>query len=66
MAFFTVTTWSLFVLTLCCNHLLFVLHRFVVSCSAWKSCPETDAEKLVQQVFHAFHDMMQLMETPHL
>ncbi|XP_049627015.1 peroxisomal carnitine O-octanoyltransferase [Suncus etruscus] len=37
--------------------------RFVVSCSAWKSCPETDAEKLVQQIFYAFHDMMQLMNS---
>ncbi|KAF6085644.1 carnitine O-octanoyltransferase [Phyllostomus discolor] len=36
-------------------------NSFVVACSAWKSCPETDAEKLVQQVFHAFSDMMQLM-----
>ncbi|KAM5302946.1 peroxisomal carnitine O-octanoyltransferase isoform 1-T4 [Glossophaga mutica] len=35
--------------------------RFVVACSAWKSCPETDAEKLVQQVFRACSDMMQLM-----
>uniref|UniRef100_A0A5F9D9C2 Peroxisomal carnitine O-octanoyltransferase n=1 Tax=Oryctolagus cuniculus TaxID=9986 RepID=A0A5F9D9C2_RABIT len=40
--------------------------RFVVACSAWKSCPETDAEKLVQLIFHAFHDMMQLMNTAHL
>lgn len=37
--------------------------RIVVSCSAWKSCPETDAEKLVQQTFFAFHDMMQLMNS---
>ncbi|KAM9650269.1 peroxisomal carnitine O-octanoyltransferase isoform 5-T7 [Trichechus inunguis] len=40
--------------------------RFVVSCTAWKSCAETDAEKLVQLVFHAFHDMMQLMNTAQL
>uniref|UniRef100_A0A8C3YBG5 Peroxisomal carnitine O-octanoyltransferase n=1 Tax=Catagonus wagneri TaxID=51154 RepID=A0A8C3YBG5_9CETA len=40
--------------------------RFIVSCTAWKSCPETDAEKLVQQVFCAFHDMMQLMNTAKL
>ncbi|KAF3819092.1 hypothetical protein GH733_013242 [Mirounga leonina] len=40
--------------------------RFVVACSAWKSCPETDAEKLVLLVFQAFHDMMQLMNTAHL
>ncbi|XP_027976329.1 peroxisomal carnitine O-octanoyltransferase [Eumetopias jubatus] len=40
--------------------------RFVVACSAWKSCPETDAEKLVLLVFQAFNDMMQLMNTAHL
>ncbi|XP_054420077.1 peroxisomal carnitine O-octanoyltransferase isoform X2 [Pteronotus mesoamericanus] len=40
--------------------------RLAVCCSAWKSCPETDAEKLVQQVFHAFRDIMQLMTPPHL
>lgn len=40
--------------------------RFVVACSAWKSCAETDAEKLVQLMFHAFQDMMQLMNTAHL
>ncbi|XP_021529909.1 peroxisomal carnitine O-octanoyltransferase isoform X2 [Aotus nancymaae] len=40
--------------------------RFVVACSAWKSCPETDAEKLVQLIFCAFHDMIQLMNTAHL
>ncbi|XP_062955916.1 peroxisomal carnitine O-octanoyltransferase isoform X2 [Cynocephalus volans] len=40
--------------------------RFVVSCTAWKSCPETDAEKLVQLIFVAFHDMIQLMNTAHL
>ncbi|XP_055128820.1 peroxisomal carnitine O-octanoyltransferase isoform X3 [Symphalangus syndactylus] len=40
--------------------------RFVVACSAWKSCPETDAEKLVQLTFCAFHDMIQLMNTTHL
>ncbi|XP_037366543.1 peroxisomal carnitine O-octanoyltransferase isoform X2 [Talpa occidentalis] len=40
--------------------------RFLVACSAWKSHPETDAEKLVQQIFCAFHDMMQLMNTAHL
>uniref|UniRef100_A0A8P0SWL3 Peroxisomal carnitine O-octanoyltransferase n=1 Tax=Canis lupus familiaris TaxID=9615 RepID=A0A8P0SWL3_CANLF len=40
--------------------------RFVVICSTWKSCPETDAEKLVLLVFHALHDMMQLMNTAHL
>lgn len=40
--------------------------RFVVACSAWKSCPETDAEKLVRLIFHAFHDMIQLMNSAHL
>lgn len=40
--------------------------RFVVACSAWKSCPETDAEKLVELIFRAFHDMMQLMNSAHL
>uniref|UniRef100_A0A3Q2I3R7 Peroxisomal carnitine O-octanoyltransferase n=1 Tax=Equus caballus TaxID=9796 RepID=A0A3Q2I3R7_HORSE len=41
-------------------------NRFVVACTAWKSCPETDAEKLIEQIFHAFHDMIQLMNTAHL
>ncbi|XP_003782687.1 peroxisomal carnitine O-octanoyltransferase [Otolemur garnettii] len=40
--------------------------RFVVACSAWKSCLETDAEKLVQLTFCAFHDMIQLMNPAHL
>ncbi|XP_027247344.1 peroxisomal carnitine O-octanoyltransferase isoform X2 [Cricetulus griseus] len=40
--------------------------RFVVACSAWRSCPETDSKKLVQMTFHAFHDMLQLMNTAHL
>ncbi|XP_032499406.1 peroxisomal carnitine O-octanoyltransferase isoform X1 [Phocoena sinus] len=40
--------------------------RFIVACTAWKSCPETDAEKLVQQTFRAFSDMMQLMDIAHL
>ncbi|OBS68279.1 hypothetical protein A6R68_03179, partial [Neotoma lepida] len=40
--------------------------RFVVACSAWRSCPETDSEKLVQMTFLAFHDMIQLMNTAHL
>lgn len=40
--------------------------RFVVACSSWRSCPETDAGKLVQMIFHAFHDMIQLMNTAHL
>ncbi|XP_036922025.1 peroxisomal carnitine O-octanoyltransferase [Sturnira hondurensis] len=40
--------------------------RLVVTCTAWKSCPETDAEKLVQQVFQAFSDMMQLVTSASL
>ncbi|EPY75345.1 hypothetical protein CB1_001687002 [Camelus ferus] len=40
--------------------------RFVVACAAWKSCPETDAEKLVQLIFRAFHDMMRLVNPAHL
>ncbi|XP_006211928.1 peroxisomal carnitine O-octanoyltransferase [Vicugna pacos] len=40
--------------------------RFVVACTAWKSCPETDAEKLVQLIFRAFHDMMRLVNPAHL
>ncbi|XP_004602212.1 peroxisomal carnitine O-octanoyltransferase [Sorex araneus] len=40
--------------------------RILVSCSAWKSCPETDAEKLVQQIFYAFQDMIHLMNNAHL
>ncbi|XP_036103334.1 peroxisomal carnitine O-octanoyltransferase [Molossus molossus] len=41
-------------------------NRFVVVCSAWNSCPETDAEKLVQMVFQAFCDMMKLMKLAQL
>ncbi|EHA97328.1 Peroxisomal carnitine O-octanoyltransferase [Heterocephalus glaber] len=40
--------------------------RFIVACSAWRSCLETDAEKLVEHTFRAFHDMMRLMNTAHL
>ncbi|XP_069585558.1 peroxisomal carnitine O-octanoyltransferase [Ranitomeya imitator] len=40
--------------------------RFVVACSAWKSSPETDAEKLVRTVFQNFHDMVQLMVSAQL
>lgn len=40
--------------------------RFVVACSAWKSCAETDPEKLIQLLFQAFQDMMQLMNAAHL
>lgn len=35
--------------------------RFVVACTAWRSSPETDAEKLCRTVFQNFHDMLQLM-----
>ncbi|XP_030055676.1 peroxisomal carnitine O-octanoyltransferase isoform X2 [Microcaecilia unicolor] len=35
--------------------------RIVVVCTAWKSCPETDAEKLLQTVFQNFYAMAQLM-----
>uniref|UniRef100_A0A8C5QYW2 Peroxisomal carnitine O-octanoyltransferase n=1 Tax=Leptobrachium leishanense TaxID=445787 RepID=A0A8C5QYW2_9ANUR len=34
--------------------------RFVVSCSSWKSCPETDAEKFCRTVFLIFQEMIQL------
>ncbi|XP_073533537.1 peroxisomal carnitine O-octanoyltransferase isoform X2 [Phyllobates terribilis] len=34
--------------------------RFVVSCSAWKSSPETDTEKMCRTVFQNFHDIVQL------
>ncbi|XP_027631651.1 peroxisomal carnitine O-octanoyltransferase isoform X2 [Tupaia chinensis] len=40
--------------------------KFFVACTAWKSCPETDAEKLVKLLFHAFHDMIQLTNPAHL
>ncbi|XP_007531987.1 peroxisomal carnitine O-octanoyltransferase isoform X1 [Erinaceus europaeus] len=40
--------------------------KFLLACSAWKSCPETDAAELLQQIFHAFHDMMHLMNIAHL
>ncbi|XP_069050893.1 peroxisomal carnitine O-octanoyltransferase [Lepisosteus oculatus] len=35
--------------------------RIVVSCTAWKSCPETDAEKLYQNLTTSFQEMLQLM-----
>ncbi|KAG7470020.1 hypothetical protein MATL_G00134880 [Megalops atlanticus] len=35
--------------------------RIVASCSAWKSCPETDAEKLYQNLCISCRDMLQLM-----
>ncbi|KAM4705893.1 peroxisomal carnitine O-octanoyltransferase [Rhinophrynus dorsalis] len=40
--------------------------RFVVACSAWKSCPDTDAEKLCHTVFRNFHEMIQLMVSAQL
>ncbi|XP_069815587.1 peroxisomal carnitine O-octanoyltransferase [Dendropsophus ebraccatus] len=40
--------------------------RFVVACTAWKSSPDTDAEKLCRTVFQNFHDMLQLMVSAHL
>ncbi|KAG8443192.1 hypothetical protein GDO86_011848 [Hymenochirus boettgeri] len=35
--------------------------RFVAACTSWKSCPDTDAEKLCLTVFQNFHEMIQLM-----
>ncbi|XP_075067972.1 peroxisomal carnitine O-octanoyltransferase isoform X1 [Mixophyes fleayi] len=35
--------------------------RFVAACVAWKSSPETDADKLLRTVFQSFHEMLQLM-----
>ncbi|XP_020843150.1 peroxisomal carnitine O-octanoyltransferase isoform X1 [Phascolarctos cinereus] len=40
--------------------------RFLVACTAWRSCAGTDAEKLVRMIFQCFHDMMQLMDTAKL
>ncbi|XP_006031764.1 peroxisomal carnitine O-octanoyltransferase isoform X1 [Alligator sinensis] len=40
--------------------------RFVVACSAWKSCPETDAEMLCKNMFQCFQDMIQLTATAQL
>ncbi|XP_036614976.1 peroxisomal carnitine O-octanoyltransferase [Trichosurus vulpecula] len=40
--------------------------RFLVACTAWKSCAETDAEKLVRTIFQCFHDMMHLMNAAQL
>ncbi|XP_062841938.1 peroxisomal carnitine O-octanoyltransferase isoform X2 [Trichomycterus rosablanca] len=34
--------------------------RIVASCTAWKSCPETDAETFFQYLCTSFHDIMQL------
>ncbi|NWI08301.1 OCTC octanoyltransferase, partial [Crypturellus soui] len=40
--------------------------RIVATCSAWKSCPETDAEVLCRTVFQSFQDMLQLTVTSQL
>ncbi|XP_056375080.1 peroxisomal carnitine O-octanoyltransferase isoform X2 [Hyla sarda] len=40
--------------------------RFVVACTAWKSSPETDAEKLCRTVFQNFSDMLELMVSAQL
>ncbi|XP_041039525.1 peroxisomal carnitine O-octanoyltransferase isoform X5 [Carcharodon carcharias] len=34
--------------------------RIVVACSAWKSCPETDAEELYKGLVQSFHEMIKL------
>lgn len=40
--------------------------RFVMSCTAWKSCPSTDAEKLVRTLFQNFNEMAELVPTSQL
>ncbi|XP_072269521.1 peroxisomal carnitine O-octanoyltransferase [Pyxicephalus adspersus] len=35
--------------------------RFVATCTAWKSSPETNADKLLRTVFENFQEMIQLM-----
>ncbi|XP_035382576.1 peroxisomal carnitine O-octanoyltransferase isoform X2 [Electrophorus electricus] len=35
-------------------------NRIVISCTAWKSSPETDAETLFQNLCTSFHDIMQV------
>ncbi|MCJ8745530.1 hypothetical protein PDJAM_G00131280 [Pangasius djambal] len=40
--------------------------RIVASCTAWKSCPETDAETFFQNLCTSFHDIMQVMTLSHL
>ncbi|XP_078091192.1 peroxisomal carnitine O-octanoyltransferase isoform X1 [Mustelus asterias] len=40
--------------------------RIVVACSAWKSCPETDAEELYQELAQSFHEMIKLTTTAQL
>ncbi|GCC21009.1 hypothetical protein chiPu_0000171 [Chiloscyllium punctatum] len=34
--------------------------RIVVACSAWKSCPETDAEELYKGLVQSFYEMIKL------
>ncbi|NWZ72304.1 OCTC octanoyltransferase, partial [Acrocephalus arundinaceus] len=40
--------------------------RIITTCSAWKSCPETDAEVLCRTLFQCFHDVLQLTVTAQL
>ncbi|XP_077160259.1 peroxisomal carnitine O-octanoyltransferase isoform X2 [Paroedura picta] len=40
--------------------------RLVVTCSAWNSCSDTDAEKLCKSLFQSFQDVIQLMATAQL
>ncbi|XP_061441604.1 peroxisomal carnitine O-octanoyltransferase isoform X2 [Rhineura floridana] len=40
--------------------------RIVVACTTWKSCPDTDAENLCQNLFQSFQDMVKLMITAQL
>nr|XP_014345424.1 PREDICTED: peroxisomal carnitine O-octanoyltransferase [Latimeria chalumnae] len=35
--------------------------RIVAACTAWKSCPDTDAEKLYRNLCQSFHEMIELM-----
>ncbi|KAL7976565.1 hypothetical protein Chor_008514, partial [Crotalus horridus] len=37
--------------------------RIVVACSAWKSCPDTDAENFCKELFQIFQDIIKLMAT---
>ncbi|XP_043923448.1 peroxisomal carnitine O-octanoyltransferase isoform X1 [Protopterus annectens] len=40
--------------------------RIVVTCTAWKSCPETDAEQLYWHVVQSCQEMVQIMAAPRL
>ncbi|KAI5092340.1 peroxisomal carnitine O-octanoyltransferase, partial [Silurus meridionalis] len=40
--------------------------RIVASCTAWKSCPETDAETFFQNLCTSFHEIMQVMTLSNL